>query len=159
MRSLIRIAESGVVPDPILRLGIRHLLRERLRKLERIHARREPADLAARFDREPVAVETDRANEQHYELPASFFRLMLGPRLKYSACVWPDPECSLEQAEAEALRLTCERAELRDGMRLLDLGCGWGSLSLYPRKRTRGRQRSEASTLTADVNGSAPQPA
>lgn len=87
--------------------------------------------LAARLAAGPIALRTDAANEQHYEVPAEFFRLVLGPRLKYSACLWEPGTESLAAAEEAMLRLTCARAGIVDGMRVLDLGCGWGSLTLW----------------------------
>jgi cyclopropane-fatty-acyl-phospholipid synthase len=80
---------------------------------------------------QPVAVATATANEQHYELPAEFFRAVLGPYVKYSSGLWPEGVAELAAAEERMLRLTCERAEIADGMEVLDLGCGWGSLSLW----------------------------
>lgn len=146
----IRLAESGVLPDPVLRAGIRRLLRTRLRDEARLAGSCEPEALfLERVAEAPIAVATERANEQHYELPAEFFRLVLGPRLKYSACLWPTGTRSLAEAEVEMLRLTCERAGIEDGMRVLDLGCGWGSLSLfvaerYPRCRVTAVSNSES---------------
>jgi len=94
-----------------------------------------PADVEATFAREmaarPVAEHTDAANEQHYELPARFFELCLGKHRKYSSCFYETPTATLDQAEASALRITCEHADLRDGQAVLELGCGWGSLSLW----------------------------
>ncbi|QDV23249.1 Cyclopropane-fatty-acyl-phospholipid synthase [Aureliella helgolandensis] len=91
-------------------------------------------DVAA-FAREigsgPLALESQAANEQHYEVPAQFFESCLGRRMKYSACLFPHASTSLVEAEEEMLRLTCERAEISDGMRVLELGCGWGSLTLW----------------------------
>ena len=94
-----------------------------------------PADVEAEFAREmaarPVAEFTDAANEQHYELPARFFELCLGKHRKYSSCFYETPTATLDQAEASALRITCEHADLQDGQAVLELGCGWGSLSLW----------------------------
>jgi cyclopropane-fatty-acyl-phospholipid synthase len=132
--ALVRLAESGFVPDALLRVGIRGLLRERLRDESRRHGRDRDAalaDFADRLRREPIAVETRQANEQHYEVPPPFFRIVLGPNLKYSCCWWGEGVDTLERAEEEMLRLTCERAGIADGMEILDLGCGWGSLSLW----------------------------
>lgn len=127
-------AERGLIPDPLLRLGIRRLCQKRLHKeraggleataerfLTRIHELRES----------PVAIHTDAANEQHYELPAEFFTQCLGPRLKYSACYYATGNETLAQAEEAMLRLYGERAELADGQHILELGCGWGSLTLW----------------------------
>ena len=79
----------------------------------------------------PIALVPDLANAQHYEVPSSFFELVLGPRLKYSSCLWESPDTDLESAEEAMLAVTAERAGIQDGMRVLDLGCGWGSLSLW----------------------------
>lgn len=131
MQRLYDLVESGWVPDPLIRLGIRHQLRQRLRRAS-------DGDLAALLDRMcagPVAVHTDDANRQHYELPPEFFRAVLGPKLKYSCCVWADGVDSLDAAEDAALELTCQRAALDDGMEILELGCGWGSLSLWMAER------------------------
>jgi len=138
METLERLVESGLVPDALVRAGIRRLLRERLRDESRRYGpNREAAlaDLVARMRGEPIALETLRANEQHYEVPPEFFRIVLGPNLKYSCCWWGEGVESLEQAEEEMLRLTCERAGIADGMEVLDLGCGWGSLSLWIARR------------------------
>ena len=138
MSTLIRIAESGLVPDPILRMGIKRLLRQRLRNERRRSPAGSGAVATARVGAAPIAVATDRANEQHYELPPEFFELMLGFRLKYSACHWSSADQGLDAAEEEMLELTCERAEIRDGMRVLDLGSGWGSLGLWIAERFPG---------------------
>lgn len=130
----IEWAERGWVPDALVRAGIRGLLAAHLKRLYAVPAperaerqRRLRATLASG----PVTVHAADANRQHYEVPAEFFRLVLGPRLKYSACSWPAGVTTLEAAEAAALALACERAGLADGMHVLDLGCGWGSLSLW----------------------------
>lgn len=114
--------------DPIVRAGIRVACARRLRR-----ERRRPPGFGDAFveqlRRSPIAEQVEKANEQHYEVPAEFFRLILGPRLKYSSCLWPDGVETLGQAEDAMLALTCERAGVEDGMTLLDLGCGWGSLT------------------------------
>jgi len=126
--------ESGLVPDRLIRLGIRSLLRGRLREVHAHDAARS-AESAERFlaglRDAPLALLPEKPNEQHYELPASFFAAVLGPHRKYSSCWWPEGVATLEQAEAQALAATCERARLADGQRILELGCGWGSLSLW----------------------------
>ena len=83
----------------------------------------------------PIAEVPEKANEQHYELPAAFLELILGPRMKYSGCLWTDGVSDLAEAEQAMLALTCDRAQIRDGMRILDLGCGWGSLTLWLAER------------------------
>jgi cyclopropane-fatty-acyl-phospholipid synthase len=119
-------------------MGIRHLLRERLRTegagtADDRRQRRER--LLERMRSGPIAVATDRANEQHYEVPAEFFREVLGSRLKYSSAFWPEGVTDLDRAEEAMLELTCRRAGIEDGMEVLDLGCGWGSLSLWIAER------------------------
>ncbi len=135
--------EQGLVPDKVSRAGIRRLLRERLRELspddpERVAERL--SEFVAAMDASPVAPLPEKANEQHYEVPAGFFDLVLGPRRKYSSCFWGDGIETLEAAEEAALRITCERAGLADGQRILELGCGWGSLTLYAAERYPGAE-------------------
>ncbi len=126
VETAMRLVESGVVPDSLTRLGIRSLLRKRL-QTERQAAGTDRGG----YDAAPVAPDPARANEQHYEVPAAFFEEILGSHLKYSSCLWPDGVSSLDDAEAAMLELTCRRAGIKDGMTVLDLGCGWGSLSLW----------------------------
>ena len=126
--------EQGLVPDRVVRMGIRRLLKERL---DEVHASdveaAEEANQAfiEEMRRAPIALVPEKANEQHYEVPPEFFALALGPHRKYSSCWWADGVEDLGQAEAAALRITCERAGLEDGQDVLELGCGWGSLSLW----------------------------
>jgi cyclopropane-fatty-acyl-phospholipid synthase len=118
----------------VLRAAIRRLLRRRLAAEDPGTAAGRAAQKAARLQawrHAPVALSTDEANEQHYEVPTELFEQMLGPRLKYSSAYWPDGVTTLAQAEEAMLRLTCERADLRDGQDVLELGCGWGSLTLW----------------------------
>ena len=134
-----RVLETGRVPDPVLRAGIRAVCATRLRREQR----RAPGFKDAfveRLRRSPIAERVEKANEQHYEVPAEFFRLVLGPRLKYSSCLWPEGVETLAQAEEAMLALTCERAGVEDGMTLLDLGCGWGSLAGWLSERYPGSQ-------------------
>ena len=133
MRWALDLVERGWVPDPVVRLGIRRLLAARVREIgvdPEAQAR-----LAEQMRRSPVAIATEAANEQHYELPPAFFQSVLGRHLKYSACFWPDTVTALDDAEAAALALTTERAAIEDGMRVLDLGCGWGSFGLWVAER------------------------
>jgi cyclopropane-fatty-acyl-phospholipid synthase len=123
-----RVLETGRVPDPLLRAGIRAVCAARLRS-ERRRAPGFKDGFVERLRTSPIAEEAEKANQQHYEVPTGFFRLVLGPRLKYSACLWPDGVETLAQAEEAMLALTCARAGVEDGMTLLDLGCGWGSLT------------------------------
>ena len=171
-RSAFNAGESGMVPDPAVRAGIRAMLRERLRSLAD-----EPALDEATLRTGPIAPAPREANEQHYEVPAAFFELVLGPWHKYSSCLWPngDPDFTLADAEVAMLKLTCSRAKLADGQDVLDLGCGWGALTLfaaeyYPSSRIvavshsnsqrhhieeRARQRGlgNIEVITADVSG------
>jgi cyclopropane-fatty-acyl-phospholipid synthase len=126
-----KVVDSGLMPEPVLRAGIRAICALRLRQ-ERGRDRRE---LVAELRAGEVAIETGAANAQHYEVPAAFFARVLGPHLKYSSCYWPDGVATLADAERAMLELTAERAGLADGQDVLDLGCGWGSLSLWAAAR------------------------
>lgn len=170
-------AEQGRLPDPLLRLGIRRLLRERLATLGDGDPEAQAA-LTERFiatlDGAPLAPLPELANAQHYALPADFFGAVLGPHRKYSCCLWPPGVQTLEQAEAAALEQTCARAQLCDGQQVLELGCGWGALSLWMAERypaswitvlsnapaqrayieaqARARSLGNLRVLTADIN-------
>jgi cyclopropane-fatty-acyl-phospholipid synthase len=130
----VRLAERGLLPEAALRLGIRRLLRQRLDESHH-HDYETAAALTQSFlaslRAAPLAVQTEKANEQHYELPAALFEAMLGPQRKYSCCWWPEGVDTLEAAEEAALEATVARAGLADGQSILELGCGWGSLSLW----------------------------
>ena len=128
------LLERDLLPDWLIRAGIRRLLAQRLRDEDKgdVEAQqRHLMQLVEELRRSPVAIATREANEQHYELPCEFFELVLGRHLKYSSCHYGPGVRSLDEAEAEMLALTCERARLRDGDEILDLGCGWGSLTLW----------------------------
>ena len=130
--------ERGVVPDAVVRTGIRRLLRQRLDEIGADDAARAAAlsDAFVEGLRDaPIALLTGKANEQHYELPPAFFAAVLGRHRKYSSCWWPAGVNDLDAAEAAALQATCERAELADGQQVLELGCGWGSLGLWMAER------------------------
>jgi cyclopropane-fatty-acyl-phospholipid synthase len=132
--SLIQLAEKRWLPDRVIRYGMRRLLRNRLEQEKSLAADGYEQALDAFADRQRqsvVTIETHRANEQHYEVPSEFFELVLGARLKYSCGLWGDSTTTLDESEVAMLRLTCERAGIENGMRILDLGCGWGSLSLW----------------------------
>ncbi|MGD8485300.1 MAG: cyclopropane-fatty-acyl-phospholipid synthase family protein [Chloroflexota bacterium] len=136
-----RILALDVVPDGLLRRAIRMRLGRHHASLERDFGS-DPQAAMRRFADElrqqPIAVHTDAANEQHYEVPAGFFSQFLGPRMKYSSCYWPAGVDDLAAAEDAMLALSCERAGITEGMEILDLGCGWGSLSLYVAERYPG---------------------
>ncbi len=146
----IDLAEKGLAPDWAIRAGIRQLLKRRLANefdgdVERAGQR--AAELISELAESPVAIETDAANEQHYEVPAAFYQLALGRRLKYSSGYWPAGVSTLDAAEEAMLKASCEHAELADGQRILELGCGWGSLTLwmaqaYPNARITGVSNS-----------------
>jgi len=122
------LLEKNLLPDWLVRLGIRRLLAQRLREES---ARYDRAAYVADLKTRALAEQTAAANEQHYEVPARFYQLCLGPRLKYSGCLYPIGTESLAQAEEAMLALYVERAQLADGQSILELGCGWGSLALY----------------------------
>jgi cyclopropane-fatty-acyl-phospholipid synthase len=141
---LLSLSESSLVPDRMIRAGIRQLCKQRL-----VQEGRYDTELAAhrymqvldQLTHSAIAIETDKANEQHYELPTEFFKTVLGKRLKYSACYFQQDKLesgntfsagsSLDKAEEYSLQQYCERAQLHDGQYILELGCGWGSFSLW----------------------------
>ncbi len=128
----------GLLPDRLLRLGSRIWLERRSRSVLRggVEAQeRRIQALLARMNSGPIADPPEVANAHYHGLPTRFFELILGPRLKYSGCLWSLGTDSLAEAEEAMLELTCQRAGVRDGMRILDLGCGWGSLSLWIAER------------------------
>jgi len=132
--NLIDLAERGMLPDALIRVGIRQLLSRR-RSVSRGQdgeaASEAQAALRAELAAGPLAIATDLANEQHYEVPTEFFQYVLGPRLKYSCCLYEQGTEELATAEEAMLRLTAARVELEDGMDILELGCGWGSFTLW----------------------------
>ena len=127
-------AESGRLPDALLRAGIRRLLRQRLASIDAADCEQAAEtlnDFVKTMASAEIAPVPELANEQHYEVPAAFFERVLGPHLKYSSAWWPEGVHDLATAEQAALASSCERAGIADGMQVLDLGCGWGSLSLW----------------------------
>lgn len=172
-----RAVERAPVPDAITRMGVGYLVGRARRRLE-AEAGDGEADFAAGMTLHPIAANTAEANAQHYEVPADFFRLVLGPRLKYSSCLYETAGASLAQAEESALAQTCLHADLADGQDVLELGCGWGSLTLwmaerYPNSRitavsNSGSQRAaieaaaaarglgNVTVITADMNAFTP---
>lgn len=138
------LLEKNLLPDPLVRIGIRRLLAQRLRDETAVYDRDAyVADLKLR----PLAEQTAAANEQHYEVPTRFYQLCLGRRLKYSGCLYSTGRETLDEAEEQMLALYVERAKIVDGQEILELGCGWGSLSLYlaerfPRARITGVSNS-----------------
>ncbi len=138
VRGFLRLLERNLLPDQVVRFGIRRLCAERLKAEtaggpSAIESRKQA--LIAHLRASAVAVHTGEANTQHYELPTAFFRRLLGHRLKYSCAYWPAGVETLDQAEEAMLALTAERAEIADGQSILDLGCGWGSFTLWAAER------------------------
>ena len=131
---LIILAEKGLLPDAIIRLGIKRLCAQRLAEATSSNEAEMEKEHAAWIDVlkvSPIALVPEKANEQHYEVPPRLFELVLGNKLKYSSGFWPEGVSTLDQSEAAMLKLTTERAGLVDGQAILELGCGWGSLTLY----------------------------
>ena len=145
----VELTETGFVPDSLIRHGIRKLLRQRLDEINAF-------DLAKMADNQnafvkhmnnaDIALLPQIANEQHYEVPQSFYGEVLGPQGKYSCCYWPEGVNDLAAAEHAGLEQTCEHAEIENGMDILELGCGWGSLTLWLAKKY------PASNITAVSN-------
>ena len=141
MISLDDLLSRNLLPDAAIRIGIRNLLAKKIREESHpdVEARSEAlAAFIAGLKKSPIAIKTGEANEQHYEVPTEFFRLVLGPRMKYSGGYWPRDETTFAESEEEMLALSCARAELADGQDILELGCGWGSLTLWMAERYPG---------------------
>lgn len=137
MPILVRLARSltdrGVIPDVMLRYGIQHLVRQRLEEISYDEQALASYKLSFIEDmgRSSIAPYPEKANAQHYEVPAEFFQKVLGPHLKYSSAFWPEGVESLGEAEEASLQETIVHADLHDGQSVLELGCGWGSLTLW----------------------------
>ena len=134
IKILINLAEKGLLPDVLIKLGIKRLCGQRLSEASTLglealeNSHQQWIDL---LTQSPVAIVPEKANEQHYEVPSQFFELVLGANLKYSSGYWPKDVFSLDESEHEMLKITCERAGLVDGQNILELGCGWGSLTCF----------------------------
>jgi len=131
---LIKFAEKGFFPDALIRFGIRRLCSQRLAEAKnssKDEMEKEHEAWIEVLKESPIALVPEKANEQHYEVPPRFFELVLGKKLKYSSGLWPEGISTLDQSEIAMLDLSCERAGLVDGQEILELGCGWGSLTLY----------------------------
>ena len=134
IKVLINLAEKGFLPDLLIRLGIKRLCGQRLSEANTLglealeNSHQQWIDL---LTESPVAIVPEKANEQHYEVPPKFFELVLGANLKYSSGYWSKEVFSLDESELEMLKITCERAGLVDGQDILELGCGWGSLTCF----------------------------
>ena len=127
----ISAAERSLLTDGMIRSGIRRLCKQRINEFPNAEQREAWISKTVQSMRESrIAEVPELANEQHYEVPSAFFHASLGTHLKYSCCLWEDGD-DLEAAERRSLKATCEHAELQDGQKILELGCGWGSLSLW----------------------------
>jgi cyclopropane-fatty-acyl-phospholipid synthase len=147
------LLEKGLLPDALLRTGIRRLLAERIREEQ---VRYDEAAYVADLKTRPIAEQTAAANTQHYEVPTAFYQHCLGRRLKYSGCLYPTGTESLDEAEEQMLALYVERGGFTNGQNILELGCGWGSLTLYlaakfPRSRITGVSNSRTQKLHIDA--------
>ncbi|TCL68400.1 cyclopropane-fatty-acyl-phospholipid synthase family protein [Rhizobium sp. BK251] len=132
--SAIQLVERVPLPDPATRLGISLLVGRTRRSLASLPPHRE-SDFARDMENYPIAAHVDAANTQHYELTPNFFALTLGPRRKYSCCLYEKGSETLAEAEQAALQATARHADLADGQHILELGCGWGSLTLFMAER------------------------
>lgn len=162
VRPAFALAERGLLGDSLIRLGIRRLVSRRLREQQEggVEAQRErQRTLIAAMRASPIALHVDTANRQHYEVPAEFYAHVLGPRRKYSACLWPEGVTELADAEEAMLSLTAARAQIADGHTILDLGCGWGAFALwaaerFPRCRIFALSNSQAQRAYIEVQAS-----
>lgn len=146
------LLEKNLLPDWLIRIGIRRLLAQRIRDEIDYNEQSYAADLRTRG----IAEQTTAANEQHYEVPTEFYQLCLGQRFKYSGCLYPQGNETLDQAEEHMLDLYVQRGEFVDGQDILELGCGWGSLTLYlaarfPQSRITGVSNSRTQKLHIDA--------
>ena len=145
----VELTESGYVPDSLIRHGIRKLLRQRLVEINAVdieHTAEQQSEFIEQMNASEIALLPDIANEQHYEVPQEFYENVLGTHGKYSCCYWPVGTNELAAAEQAGLEQTCEHAGIVDGMNILELGCGWGSLTLWMASRYPG------SSITAVSN-------
>jgi len=151
---------NGWIPDSILRWKIRSTLSDLRKKIEEEGSDYEnrvkiEADFVADLKESPIAVCQDDANQQHYEVPPEFFRIVLGSKLKYSSCFYPTETTTLNEAEIHMLDLYIQRSDMKDGMSILDLGCGWGSVALYfaekfPNSRVMALSNSKGQKMHID---------
>ena len=131
---LIELAEKGIIPDYFIRQGIvrnceNRLNNENVSNIEKVSFKKQ--SWIQQMKESPIALVPEKANEQHYEVPPAFFENVLGKHLKYSSGYWPDGVNSLDESEESMLELSFDRAQLADGDSILELGCGWGSLTCY----------------------------
>ena len=125
------LLSRGLIPDFLLRRGVRSQGKQRLAMMVKDNLSNDYEKFLKEASSGEIAVHTDDANNQHYEVDSEFFQYCLGKNLKYSSCYWDENTSSLDQAEYNMLELYCKRADVKDGMDILDIGCGWGSLSLF----------------------------
>jgi cyclopropane-fatty-acyl-phospholipid synthase len=130
MSFIINAIENGYVPDSLVRLGIKKLIKQREEEIK-VNFDFHKNKILKIMQESPLAIETAKANEQHYEVPSEFYQLVLGKNLKYSCSLFENQAQNLDEAEDVMLNLYCERAQIVDGMKILELGCGWGSLTLH----------------------------
>ena len=133
-----KFLENNFIPDSMIRMRIRNLLSERLKQETKATQELQQEHfmfIINELKNSPIAIETKAANEQHYELPTQFFQYVMGKNMKYSSCYWKSDTITLDEAEDNALEITCSHADLRNGMKILELGCGWGSLTMYMAKK------------------------
>ncbi|MGI9542754.1 MAG: SAM-dependent methyltransferase [Cyclobacteriaceae bacterium] len=123
--------KRNLIPDLLIRLGIRRLCKQRLKQEGQSYSLENYSALLDELKASPIAINTEAANEQHYEVPADFYKYVLGKHLKYSCGYWEESQQDLDQSEEDMLRLSFERADLQDSQDILELGCGWGSLTLF----------------------------
>ncbi|MFY0649093.1 MAG: class I SAM-dependent methyltransferase [Methylophilaceae bacterium] len=138
MSFALNLAEKNLLPDWLIRIGIRKLLKDRIFEIcsdSYENQQKNKIDFIHNMNRSPIAVDTNLANEQHYEVPSEFYDYALGKNKKYSSCYWNNKTETLDAAEQLALNKTCEHAELKNGHSILELGCGWGSLTLWMAKK------------------------
>ena len=129
-----KLLEKNQIPDSLIRIGIRKLLKQRLQEENKGNTEANQNNLMQLIEElknSPIAINTQEANEQHYEVPTEFYKYCLGKHLKYSSGYWKEGVTDIDVSERDMLELTCERAELKNGQSVLELGCGWGSLSLF----------------------------
>ena len=134
IKLLIKLAEKGILPDFFIRLGISKLCGQRLTDANNLSLKAREEKHQKWVDilmESPIALVPEKANEQHYEVPPRLFELVLGAKLKYSSGYWPQGTSTLDDSEVEMLKLTSKRAALSDGQEVLELGCGWGSLTFH----------------------------
>ncbi len=138
INALISMAESGTLPDLLIKKGIAHLCKERLRWAKEIASEAlevHNQNWVKQLKNSPIALVPEKANEQHYEVPPSFFEIVLGKNLKYSCGYWDETIKSIDKSENRMLEISSKRAALEDGQDVLELGCGWGSLTFYMAKQ------------------------